>query len=193
MKKSPRYSTDLVVFDLEATADAQDTNQIAASSIIEIAAVKLDRRSLATLGEFSELVRPLERRVAPHIAELTGITQAMVEAADPFDQVAQRFIEWYGPRNKAMLVAFGAYYDVPLLRKECQTFGIDFRSHFVGAALDVRSLAVAWLAARHLPTSGITLPRALKKLDIDLPDTRHHRALADATATAALLRAVHAA
>ena len=114
-----RYSTDIVVIDLEASCPAEDqgNNSVDRSSIIEIGAIRLDRRSLEVKDTFSELVRPEDYPIVPFITEITGITQDMVRDKDTFDQVGQRFLDWYGPRNKAIIAAFGAYYDILLLRK----------------------------------------------------------------------------
>jgi DNA polymerase III epsilon subunit-like protein len=185
-----RYSTDIVVLDLEATSPEEGANEIERSNIIDLGAVRLDRRSLAIRGSFSELVRPRDYPVQPFITELTGITPEMVARRESFDQVADRFIAWCGPRNRFVLAAFGAYYDVPLLRKEFRAFGLDFRKHFVGGAIDVRGLAVAWLAERNHGTTGVTVQRTLEKMGLDL-GLRYHRALDDAKATAAILQFFH--
>ena len=187
-----RYSNDIVVMDLEATCPEVDegTNSIQRSSIIEIGAVRLNRRSLEIMDEFSELVRPLRYPITPFIAEMTGIKPEMVADKETFAEVGPRFFDWYGPRNRSTIAAFGVYYDIPLLRKECEEFGIDFRKHIVGAALDIRAVATIWLAERNLRTSGLTLQSVLEKMEIDL-DMQHHRAVDDARATAAILQVFH--
>jgi DNA polymerase III epsilon subunit-like protein len=185
-----RYSTDLIVLDLEATCPERDTNTIERSNIIDIGAVRLDRRTLEVTGVFSELVRPRDFPVYPHITGFTGITPEMVEECDTFDRVAERFVQWCGSRNKFALAVFGAYYDVPLLRKEFDAFGMDFRKHFVGTALDIRAIAMVWLAEKHDDTTGITVERTLEKMQIQL-DLEFHRAVADARAEAAILQFYH--
>lgn len=186
-----RYSSDLVVIDLEASSATAGANDIATSNIIEIGAVRLDRRTLAAGDTFSELVRPRDVPLTPFITELTGITPEMLAGCETFDRVGARFAAWYGPRNRSILAAFGVYYDLPLLRKECRTFGIDFRRHFVGAALDIRSLALAWLAERRLGTGGVTLAGVLEKMGLGGMEFEAHRALADARAAAAVLQRFH--
>jgi len=119
-----KYSTDIVVLDLEATCPERDTNTIERSNIIDVGAVRLDRHTLEVTGVFSELVRPRDFPVYPHITEFTGITPEMVQDADPFDRVGERLVQWCGNRNKFALAVFGAYYDVPLLRKEFNAFGL---------------------------------------------------------------------
>ncbi len=78
----------------------------------------------------------------------------MVAEKEDFGVVCSRFFDWYGPRNKAMIAAFGVYYDIPLLRRECDATGLDFRAHVAGGAYDIRAVATAWLAQNHHRTSG---------------------------------------
>jgi DNA polymerase III epsilon subunit-like protein len=186
-----RYGSDIVVIDLEASSPAAIPNSITSSNIIEIGAVRLDRRTLAVVDTFSELVRPRDFPVEPHITEITSITPEMVAGAETFDGVAARFIEWYGTRNRSILAAYGTYYDIPLLRKECDAFGIDFRKHFVGGALDIRSLALAWLAGHRLNTSGLTLQKVLDRMGLGALQLDAHRALDDARGAAAILQFYH--
>lgn len=187
-----RYSSDIVVIDLEASCPTEDegNNSVERSSIIEIGAVRLDRRSLEIKAEFSELVRPEDYPVTPFITGLTGITPEMVADCETFRQVGRRFLDWYGPRNKAILAAWGAYYDVPLLRKECVRFDLPFREHIVGGAFDIRALGVAWLATQDVRTSGATLESVVSKMGLDGKFTSH-RAVEDAKATAAVLQVHH--
>jgi DNA polymerase III epsilon subunit-like protein len=187
-----RYTTDIVVIDLEATCPAEDQgdNSVERSSIIEIGAVRLDRRSLEITATFSELVRPEDYPIVPFITAITGISPDMVQDKDTFDQVGERFLDWYGPRNKAIIAAFGAYYDIPLLRKECARYGLDYRSHIAGGAFDLRAVATVWLAANNHRTSGLTLPSILKKMGLADRFTAH-RAVADARAAAAVLQVHH--
>lgn len=187
-----RYATDIVVVDLEATCPAEDQgdNSVERSNIIEIGAVRLDRRSLEVMDTFSELVRPVDYPVAPFIAELTGITAEMVADKEDFGRVGARFLSWYGPRNRAMIAAFGAYYDIPLLRRECAAHGLDYGAHIAGGALDVRAVATVWLAERDLRTSGLNLEDVLGKMGIG-DALQLHRAVDDARAAAAILQVFH--
>lgn len=186
-----RYASDLVVLDLEASSPDQHVNEIARSNIIEIGAVRLDGKTLEIVDTFSELVRPRDYPVEPFITEITGITPEMVEPCDTFDRVGARFIEWYGPRNRSILAAYGVYYDLPLLRKECAAFDLDFQRHFVGGALDIRTVALLWLAARRQNTTGVTLGRTIEKMELGDLGLTTHRALDDAKAAAAVLQVYH--
>lgn len=187
-----RYSTDIVVIDLEASCPEADqgNNAVERSSIIEIGAVRLDRRSLEITSTFSELVRPEDYPIVPFITEITSITPEMVAGCETFASVGARFLEWYGPRNKAIIAAFGAYYDIPLLRKECDRYGLDFRAHIVGGAFDLRATAIAWLAERELKTSGQNLTSVLDQMGL-ADRFQAHRAVEDARAAAAVLQMHH--
>ncbi len=187
-----RYSSDIVVIDLEATCPAEDqgANTVERSSIIEIGAVRLHRRSLEVIESFSELVRPEDYPVIPFITEITGITPEMVADKDTFAAVGDRFLQWYGPRNKSVIAAFGAYYDIPLLRKECRRYDLPFTAHIVGGALDIRAVATVWLADSEQRTSGLTLGSILKKMGIT-SELKRHRAVDDARAAAAVLQVFH--
>jgi DNA polymerase III epsilon subunit-like protein len=189
-----RYTTDIVIIDLEATCPESDEggkNSIERSNIIEIGAVRLDRKSLEVVETFSELVHPHEYPVTPFITSLTSITPEMVADAAPFAEVGQRFLDWYGPRNKAIIGAFGAYYDIPLLRRECDACNLDFRAHIAGGAFDIRAVATVWLAQNHHRTSGLRLESILEKMEIDMSSLSMHRAVDDAKAAAAVLQVHH--
>jgi len=187
-----RYTTDIVVIDLEATCPSEDqgNNSIERSSIIEVGAVRLDRRSLEVVDTFNELVRPERFPIVPFITDITKITPEMVAEKETFAQVGARFLEWYGPRNKAIIAAFGAYYDIPLLRKECNEYNLDYRSTIAGGAFDLRAVATIWLATNDHRTSGMNLSSILGKMDLADKFTAH-RAVEDARAAAAILQVFH--
>jgi DNA polymerase III epsilon subunit-like protein len=187
-----RYSTDIVVVDLEASCPESDegANLVERSNIIEIGAVRLHRRSLEIMDTFSELVRPEHYPVTPFITRITGISPEMVAQKETFAAVGTRFLSWYGPRNRSMIAAFGAYYDIPLLRQECIRYGHSYQKHIAGGALDIRAVATVWLAERGARTSGLTLESILEKMDIHLGG-KHHRAGEDARAAAAILQVFH--
>ena len=63
----------------------------------------------------------------------------------------------YGEKNKSILSSFGIYYDLPLLRKEVRVSGLNYGDYFVGGGLDVRSLAIYYLAKNKHSTSGISI------------------------------------
>jgi DNA polymerase III epsilon subunit-like protein len=187
-----RYSSDIVVVDLEATCPVEDegANSIVRSSIIEVGAVRLNKRSLEIVDSFSELVRPEEYPITPFITRITGIRPEMVADKETFGEVGNRFLQWYGPRNKSIIAAFGAYYDIPLLRKECDRYGLDYTRQIAGGALDLRAVATVWLAEKNLRTSGQNLSSIMKKMGIEV-DGPEHRAVTDARRAAGILQIYH--
>lgn len=185
-----KYSSDIIVLDLEATSPDGDENTTERSNIIDVGAVRLDRHTLAPVAEFSELVRPVEFGIPPQITAITGISEEMVAPCETFAEVGRRFVAWCGSRNRFILAVWGAYYDIPLLRRECAAHGIPYRAHFVGGALDIRSLAIGWLAQHDRDTSGVTVAKVLERMAMG-GEYRFHRALDDARAEAAILARVH--
>lgn len=184
-----KFSSDIVIFDLEASCKTFGRNEIEESNIIEIGAVRLDRNSLAVKSEFSTLIRPRDYPILPEISDITHITPEMVAAQPLFDEAARQFMDWYGERNKAILAGWGLYYDLPLLRKEFRVFGLDYNACFVGGGLDVRSLGLLWLAQQKHSTAGVSVERVLDKMGLNM-DYQFHRALDDARATAMILQRI---
>jgi len=182
-----KFSTDIIVFDLEASCKIFGKNEIEESNIIEIGAVRLDKKKLEIKSEFSILTKPRDYPILPEVMEITQITPAMVAGQPYFDIAASSFLNWCGDRNKSILAGWGLYYDLPLLRKEFRVFGLDYNSHFVGGGLDIRSLACYWLAKNNFTTSGLSIEKILDKMNISV-DFGFHRALNDAIATAMILQ-----
>src|SRR6187431_651802 len=108
----PLSATTFVVVDLETTGGSP-----ASSAITEIGAVKT--RGGEIVGEFQTLVDP-GGPIPPFIVALTGITDAMVYAAPPIEEVLPAFLEFLGD---AVLVAHNAPFDTGFLRAACRTHG----------------------------------------------------------------------
>ena len=184
-----KFSSDIVIFDVEASCKIFGRNEIEESNIIEIGAVKLDKKTLEVKSEFSELIKPSEYEILPEISKITNITPEMVSDKPIFKEVFLKFVDWYGEKNKSTLSSFGIYYDLPLLRKEVRVSGLNYGDYFVGGGLDVRSLAIYWLAKNNHSTSGISIEHLLQKMEIQT-DFQFHRALDDAKATSLILQKV---
>jgi len=83
----------LFVLDFEATCDSP--RRIANQEIIEFPIVVLDLKEKAIVAEFQEYVRPIENpELTAFCTELTGIEQATVDAADPFEVVLPRTVQF---------------------------------------------------------------------------------------------------
>ena len=90
------------------------------ASITEIAIVEVDGDEVR---EWSSLVRP-GMRVAPHVARLTGIHDAMLVDAPPFEALADELLDRLQGR---LFVAHNARFDHGHLRAAFRRAGLDLR------------------------------------------------------------------
>lgn len=184
----PTPTTPLVIYDTEYTAWE---GSIARNwkgpgehrEIVEIGAIRLARSNLAEEASFSVLVKPEKNPLlSDYFVRLTGITNAMIAAEGlPFAEALARFDGFAGP---AALYAYGR--DDKVMGETAALQGRafdgprwsthDLRDWFQKSGLDVTRLHSSDLA----PAAGA--PRA------DHP----HRALDDARAIAAAIRALMA-
>ena len=87
-----KFSSDIVIFDLEASCKTFGRNEIEESNIIEIGAVKLDKKTLEVKSEFSELIKPSDYEILPEISKITNITPEMVLDKPNFKEVFLKFV-----------------------------------------------------------------------------------------------------
>lgn len=157
---------EFVVFDLETTGFSPNVNEI-----IEIGAVKVKKGQIT--DRFARFVRP-QNDIPPEIRKLTGITPEAVAGADGIGRVLPEFMDFAG---KATLVAHNADFDTGFVRVGLSRLGLGGINNPV---LDTLGLARALLPKlkRH----------KLKNLaeEFGVPLERHHRAVDDADATAAI-------
>ena len=149
----------LVVVDVETTGFGSSDR------VVEIAAVVLDPVTGETVDEYDTLVNP-ERDVGP--TGVHGITASMVEAAPVFAEIA---VDLGRQLNGNVLIGHNVAFDARMLGYEFQREGVYFDK---GQCL-------------------CTLRETRQKLEIacrehGIPLSNHHRALADARATAELTR-----
>lgn len=162
---------EYVVVDLETTGGNPAWNRIT-----EIGAVRV--RGDRVIDEWSSLVNP-GRRIPKNIVELTGITDAMVAGAPPFEAVADAFRQFLG---EAVFVAHRVKFDHDFLKAEFERIGQDFRGPTLCTVVSSR---------RHFPgLSSYGLSALCQTFEIPLES--HHRALCDARATAELLKRINA-
>lgn len=105
-----------LLLDLETTGG----NPVA-DRITEIAAVRVEDGQ--EVARWSTLVNP-GQRIPPYIEALTGIRNAMVAQAPPFEAVAPRLLELL---DGAVLVAHNARFDHGFLKNAYQRMQIDLR------------------------------------------------------------------
>lgn len=106
---------DLVCIDLETTGGHPSRHRI-----IEIGLIEMDRDGHERA--WSRLVNPCSR-IPPQIEAFTGITQAMVADAPPFEDLARDLLERLDGR---VFVAHNARFDYGFVRAELLRLGIRF-------------------------------------------------------------------
>lgn len=171
-----RLPFDLILLDLE-------TNGSKDHRIVEIGAVRLDQ-DLKMMDTFQTLVDG--RPVTQEVVEIHGITEAMLEGQPKFKDVHESFDEWCKLSPLYVLAAFGAYFDMPVLRAEYDRIGLKFPHR--GDAVDVKGVVWIELLKRGLPVKYLDPARAAELLGIPWEGTRH-RGLDDAKMEAKIFRA----
>lgn len=162
---------EYVVVDVETTGGNAKWNRVT-----EIGAVKV--RGGKVIEEWTTLLNP-GRPIPKRIVELTGITDEMVKDAPLFADIADEFREFLG---NAVFVAHRASFDHGFLRAEFQRIEQDLRCPVMCTVVAMR---------RYFPgLSSYGLAALCREFDIGLDN--HHRALADARATADLLLKINA-
>lgn len=157
--------TGFVVFDLETTGVRTPM-----ARITEIGAYRVRRGEVTE--KFETLVNP-ETPIPPFIVQLTGISDDMVRAAPLFADVADDFLDFIGD---SVLVAHNSGFDMRFLN--CEIGRV-----FNGYRLANPCLCTVLLSRKLLPDiANHKLKTVAEHYSIDL--TNHHRAAADAYATA---------
>jgi len=147
-----------------AVIDVETTGFGRSDRIVEASVVILDER-LEPIEEFDSLVNP-RRDVGP--TSIHGITATMVSSAPAFEDVAGVLAAHL---TDAVLVAHNLSFDTRMLQQEFARLGGELQP---GVGFDT------------LGPTGCALDAACARLGVPLDG--HHRALADARATAGLLR-----
>ncbi len=169
---TPLREVTFVVVDLETTG-----GRAGADAITEVGAVKV--RGGQVLGELATLVDS-GRGVPPMIAQLTGITTAMLVGAPTVGAVLPSFLEFAAG---AVLVAHNAAFDTGFLRAACAQQGVAWPSPQV---LCTVRLARRVLTRDEAPSVRLS---ALAQL-LGARTTPTHRALDDARATVDVLHSL---
>ena len=158
-------ATEFVVFDLETTGAKAPPCRIT-----EIGAYRV--RNGEVMEKFETLVNP-ETPIPWFITQLTGINDEMVGAAPVFADVAHDFLQFIGD---SILVAHNSGFDMRFLNSEVGRVFPDYR-------VANPCLCTVQLSRKLLPDIvNHKLKTVAEHYSIDL--TNHHRASADAYATA---------
>ena len=155
------------ILDIETTG-----GQFNEEGITEIAIYKFDGHEI--VDQFISLVNP-EIPIQPFVVKLTGISNAMLQSAPKFFEVAKRIIEM---TNDCVVVAHNADFDYRILRTEFRRLGYNF---------NVKTLCTVELSKKLLPEQpSHSLGKLVRALGIPMAD--RHRASGDAMATVKLFK-----
>ena len=170
-----------LVIDLEATTDDGGW-PVEEMEIIEIGATLVNRQG-RELDHFQRFVRPLRRPLlTPFCRELTHITQANIDAAQPLADVWLQFEHWLG-KHHSRLEGWASWgdYDRKQLLQEWQRLQLDS----VLSRVPHINLKQRFAKARRLERP-LGLNAALQLAGLQFSG-QQHRALEDARNTARLL------
>jgi len=174
-----------VVIDLEATCWDHDEPALAADQrnqceIIEVGAVVLGDQET----RFRGVVRPRRHpALSAFCTELTGLTQAEVDAGEPFPDVWSQFCDWAGPADRVVIASWGGF-DPAQISRDLRRHGladlgyptINIKREFSRVARQRGAPARGWMA----------LGRALHWVGYAF-EGRQHSAVDDAVNAARLL------
>ncbi|MCB2251018.1 3'-5' exoribonuclease [Pseudomonas chlororaphis] len=170
-----------LVIDLEATTD-EGGWPVTDMEIIEIGATLVNREG-REMDHFQRFVRPLRRpMLTPFCRELTHITQAQIDGAQPLSEVWLLFERWLG-QHQARLEGWASWgdYDRKQLLQEWQRAQLQS----LLAQLPHMNLKQRFAKARRLERP-LGLNGALQLAGLQFSG-QQHRALEDARNTARLL------
>lgn len=167
----PFDEIDFVIVDVETTGWSPDE-----ARITEIGAVRVSAGR--QVGQFSSLVNP-GSAIPERLVTLTGISDAMVAAAPPLDQVLPAFLAF---AHGGVLTAHNAPFDVAFLIAACKTCDLPWP--------EFRILDTVELARKVLGEEVADCKLATLAAHFDARTKPRHRALPDAMATAEVLSAL---
>lgn len=170
-----------LVVDLEATcSDDRIVVPRDAMEIIEIGAVMIHGQSLEPVSEYQRFVRPVRNPILTDFCrELTGITQAEVDAAPGYKDVLSDFVDWFSDYPDCLFCSWGEY-DRIQFERDCAYHGVAY-------PLGTEHLNVKDLYARKRgQRRGRGLSGVLETEGIEF-EGRPHRGIDDARNIAKLL------
>ncbi|XP_060951088.1 3'-5' exoribonuclease 1 isoform X2 [Limanda limanda] len=125
------YYDYICVVDFEATCE-EDNPPDFLHEIIEFPMVLVSTHTLEIVDSFQEYVKPqLNPQLSDFCVKLTGITQKMVDDADPFPAVLQRVVTWLqerelGTKYKYAILTDGAWDMSKFLNIQCRLSDIRY-------------------------------------------------------------------
>lgn len=160
---------------LYAVVDIETTGSHASDhGMTEIGIVITDGERV--VDSYETLVNP-RQPIPPFIQVLTGINDRMVAVAPPFEEIAPKVFELLQGK---IFVAHNVNFDYSFVQHHL---------HNAGFGLDAKKLCTVRLSRKVFPGfAGYSLSKLTRQLGI--PMERHHRAGADAAATAEVLHRI---
>jgi DNA polymerase III subunit epsilon len=142
------------IIDIETTGGSPVTEKVT-----EIAIFIYDGQRV--VEEYSTLINP-EKKIPYYISALTGITNAMVNDAPKFYEVARRIVEL---TENCIFVAHNVSFDYQFIRNEFKRLGYEFTRE---------KLCTVQLSRRLIPgLPSYSLGKICKQIGIEIRD-RHH-------------------
>ncbi|MBH0045523.1 exonuclease domain-containing protein [Pseudoalteromonas sp. NZS11_1] len=154
------------VVDIETTGGLKGGNRITEIGIVKVQHGKV-------IDTWTSLVNP-ERHIPSFITKLTGISDGMVYNAPVFANIVKPLLDKLAG---SIFVAHNVNFDYGFIKKECEMAGHFFKMPKMCTVVESRK------AFKGLKSYSLGNLSAHFNLNL----TSHHRALADATATAELL------
>ena len=153
------------IVDIETTGNFSRNH-----SITEIAIIIHDGKKI--LDTFQSLVNP-ETTTTPFVSRLTGITNAMLQDAPKFFEIAKKV---WDLTEDAVFVAHSVNFDYSYIHEEFKSLGADFKRKKLCTVRLSRKLFPGY------PTYSLGSICA----SLEIPFANRHRAMGDAAATAKL-------
>jgi len=167
LEKVDLWSCPFAVVDIETTGSIAGRHAVTEIALVDVHEGRIRRR-------WRSFVNP-RQPIPAFITSLTGITDEMVAGAPPIDRVLPNIVDFIGD---AIIAGHNVRFDAGFIAHELRTNGY---SELANPTVDTLVLARRMIAE----VANYRLGTLTRELGIDVE--RHHRALADATATAELL------
>ncbi|MBV8172095.1 MAG: hypothetical protein JO219_09205 [Candidatus Eremiobacteraeota bacterium] len=167
LEKTDLWSCPFAVLDIETTGSIAGKHAVTEIALVHVAEGRLVRR-------WRSFVNP-RQPIPRFITALTGITDDMVAGAPLIGRILPDVLEFIGD---AIIVGHNVRFDAGFIEHELRAHG--YRG-LANPTIDTLVLARRTIAE----VANYRLGTLTRELGIDVE--RHHRALADATATAELL------
>lgn len=152
--------------------------------IIEIGAVKLNRK-LEIVAKFRSYVKPeWNSRVEPFITRLTGIHTEDIQHAPSLCEALELLLDWVGSEGRARTYSWSMN-DFRQLADECREKGLEFSDRF-GHWQDFQRV-YSRLMGYDVASEQMALRAAAEQFGIRMDARRSHGALYDAEITTELL------